>query len=184
MATVIVLDQLLPLPRLPCVRLEFKDMLVSKAELNMAPLKPMVCQPMRIHLKDDMVLFVIHTPRPIPFTFQIQVKEELDFMVQQDIIKTAGDEPSESCHPLVVAPQRIEAFVSQSTSHATTVNCQDQLAPLQHPSPPSAVSPRRHIILPQRMSFAGTGKWDSPSKITTSLLLSPHMDISNIADDP
>lgn len=81
---------------------EFKDVLVSKEELKSAPLKPMVGPPMRIHLKEDATPFAIHTPRSIPFAFQGQVKEELDSMVAQGIIKPAGDNPSDWCHPLVV----------------------------------------------------------------------------------
>lgn len=50
---------------------------MSKTDLKIAPLKPMMGCLMRIHLKDD-VPFVIHTTRPIPFAFQSQVKEELD----------------------------------------------------------------------------------------------------------
>jgi len=79
---------------------EFKDVLVSKEDLRTAPLRSMAGPPMRIHLKDGAVPFAINTPRQIPFAFRNQVKEELDSMVVQGIIKPAGDEPSEWCHPL------------------------------------------------------------------------------------
>ena len=57
---------------------------------------------MRIHLKDNTTPFAIHTPRPIPFAFQGQVKTELESMVEQGIITPAGDEPSEWCHTMVL----------------------------------------------------------------------------------
>ncbi|XP_076047356.1 uncharacterized protein LOC143028884 [Oratosquilla oratoria] len=58
--------------------------------------------PMRIHLKADAVPFVIYMPKPIPFAFRGQVREELDSMVQQGIITPVGEEPSEWCHPIVL----------------------------------------------------------------------------------
>ncbi|XP_068246738.1 uncharacterized protein [Palaemon carinicauda] len=81
---------------------EFKDVLVTKEDLKTTPLQPMTGPPMRIHLKDGAVPFAVHTPRQIPFAFRDKVKEELASMVTQGIIKPAGDEPSEWCHPLVV----------------------------------------------------------------------------------
>ena len=74
---------------------EFKDVLVDKASLASTPLKPMVCPPMRIHLKEGAVPFAIHTPHQIPLAFKDQVKDELDSMVTQGIIKPAGDAPSD-----------------------------------------------------------------------------------------
>lgn len=43
-------------------------------------------RPVRIHQKDDAVPFALHTLRPIPFTFQSQVTEELDSSVQRGVI--------------------------------------------------------------------------------------------------
>ncbi|KAK7040241.1 hypothetical protein SK128_022201, partial [Halocaridina rubra] len=60
------------------------DVLVSKADLQAAPFKKMVGCPMKIHLKDDTIPFVIHVPWPITFAIQIQVKEEFDMMVTRD----------------------------------------------------------------------------------------------------
>ena len=84
---------------------EFKDVLISKEDLWAVPLKPMKGPPMKIPLKDGAVPFAIYTPRQIPFAFCNQVKEELDSMVAQGIIKPTGDDPSEWCHPLVVVPK-------------------------------------------------------------------------------
>ncbi|XP_066983835.1 uncharacterized protein [Macrobrachium rosenbergii] len=59
---------------------------------------------MRIHLKPGATLFCCTYSRPIPFTLRDQVKEELDSLVKQGIITPAGEsEPSEWCHPMVLA---------------------------------------------------------------------------------
>ncbi|KAK7082588.1 hypothetical protein SK128_006920 [Halocaridina rubra] len=92
-------------------------MLVSKAYLNTAPLKPMVGQPMRIHQKYDTILFTIHTPRTIPSTFHNQVKEELDSMVQQGITKPIGDDPSEWYHLLVVTSKDQGVCIAVNLTH-------------------------------------------------------------------
>ncbi|XP_066953187.1 uncharacterized protein [Macrobrachium rosenbergii] len=68
---------------------EFADVLISKEDLKSAP------------------PFAIHTPRQIPLAFRDQVKEELDSMVTQGIIKATGDDPSEWCHPLVVIAKNV-----------------------------------------------------------------------------
>ncbi|KAK7078457.1 hypothetical protein SK128_012071 [Halocaridina rubra] len=49
----------------------------------------MISHPMKIHLKDNAVPFAIHMPRSIPFAIQSLVKEELDLLVMQGIIKPA-----------------------------------------------------------------------------------------------
>ncbi|KAK7053109.1 hypothetical protein SK128_022083, partial [Halocaridina rubra] len=56
---------------------------VSKVDLQAAPLKKMINHPMKIHLRDDAVPFIIHMPWPIAFAIQSQMKEELDSMVMQ-----------------------------------------------------------------------------------------------------
>ncbi|KAK7085445.1 hypothetical protein SK128_023559, partial [Halocaridina rubra] len=86
---------------------KFRDVLVSKADLQAAPLKKMVGHPMMIHLINNAIPFAIpfaiHTPQPIPFAFQSQVKEEFYSMVKQGNIKLAGHQPSEWCHAMVLA---------------------------------------------------------------------------------
>ncbi|XP_068230979.1 uncharacterized protein [Palaemon carinicauda] len=110
---------------------EFKDVLVSKEDLKTAPLKPMAGPPMRIYLKEGAVPFAIHTPRQIPFAFKDQVKEELDSMVAQGIIKPAGDDPSAWCHPLVVVAKNGTGV--RITVDLTKLN--SQVSRPAHPSP-------------------------------------------------
>ncbi|XP_064120305.1 uncharacterized protein LOC135224910 [Macrobrachium nipponense] len=83
----------------------FSDILISKKDLQTQPLKKMAGPPMRIHLKPGATPFAVHTPRPIPFALRDQVKEELDSLVQQGVIRPAGDEPFEWCHPMVLVPK-------------------------------------------------------------------------------
>ena len=109
---------------------EFKDVLVSKEDLLTAPLKTMTGAPMRIHLKENATPFAIHTPRQIPYAFREQVKAELQSMVQQGIIKPAGDEPSEWCHPLVVAPKPNGVRITVDLSHLN-----NQVSRPTHPAP-------------------------------------------------
>lgn len=108
----------------------FQDVLVSKADLATAPLRPMAGPPMRIHLKEDAVPFAINTPRQIPYAFRDQVKAELDSMVTQGIIKPTGDEPSEWCHPLVVVAKDKGVRI---TVDLTKLNC--HVSRPAHPSP-------------------------------------------------
>ncbi|XP_068227911.1 uncharacterized protein [Palaemon carinicauda] len=109
---------------------EFKDVLVTKEDLKTTPLQQMTGPPMRIHLKDGTLPFAVHTPRQIPFAFRDQVKEELASMVTQGIIKPAGDEPSERCHPLVVVAKDSGARI---TVDLTKLN--SQVSRPTHPSP-------------------------------------------------
>lgn len=110
---------------------EFKDVLVAKAALQSTPLKPMVGSPMRIHLKHDAVPFAIHTPRQIPLAFRDHVKDELESMVSQGIIRPAGDEPSEWCHPLVAVAKPNGGV--RITTDLSKLNAQVARPP--HPSP-------------------------------------------------
>ncbi|XP_076037654.1 uncharacterized protein LOC143023062 [Oratosquilla oratoria] len=110
---------------------EFKDVLVAKAALQSTPLKPMVGSPMRIHLKDNAVPFAIHTPRQIPLAFRDHVKDELESMVSQGIIRPAGDEPSEWCHPLVAVAKPNGGV--RITTDLSKLNAQVARPP--HPSP-------------------------------------------------
>ena len=65
-----------------------------------------------------------------PLCFPDQVKEELNSMVAQGIIKPAGDEPPEWCHPLVVVSKdlgdRITVDLTKLNSKVTRPT---------HPSP-------------------------------------------------
>lgn len=117
---------------------EFPDVLLSKEDLAKAPLKPMVAQPMKIHLKEGAVPFAINTPRQIPFAFQQQVKEELESMVRQGIIEPAGDEPSAWCHPLVVVPKDKGVRI---TVDLTKLN--SQISRPAHPAPTPFAAVRR-----------------------------------------
>ena len=107
-----------------------KDVLVSKEDLRTVPLKPMSGPPMRIHLKDNAVPFAIHTPRQIPIAFRDQVKEELDSMVAQGIIKPTGDKPSEWCHPLVVVSKDVRIRIT-----VDLIKLNSQVSRPTHPLP-------------------------------------------------
>ncbi|XP_064100793.1 uncharacterized protein LOC135211412 [Macrobrachium nipponense] len=114
----------------------FQDVLVSKEDLKAAPLRPMAGPPMKIHLKEDAVPFAIHTPRQIPYAFCEPVKNELDSMVQQGIIKPCGDEPLEWCHPLVVVPKAKGVRIMVDL---TKLNAQISRPPHPSPTPLAAV---------------------------------------------
>ncbi|XP_064116655.1 uncharacterized protein K02A2.6-like [Macrobrachium nipponense] len=108
----------------------FSDVLISKKDLQTQPLKKMAGPPMRIHLKPGATPFAVHTPRPIPFALRDQVKEELDSLVQQGIIRPAGDEPSEWCHPMVLVPKDKGVRITVDNTHLNS-----QVARPTHPSP-------------------------------------------------
>lgn len=61
---------------------------------------------MKIHPREDMQPFTLHTPRTIPLAWRSDTKTMLDSMVHEDIIQPLGDEVSEWCHPMAVAPKR------------------------------------------------------------------------------
>ncbi|XP_069978514.1 uncharacterized protein [Penaeus vannamei] len=111
----------------------FSDVLVSKTDLQTTPLK-MSGPPMRIHLQPGVTPFAIHTPRPIPFTYRDQVKEELDSLVQQGIISPVGDKPSEWYHPMVLVPKPGNGV--RITVDLTHLN--SQVSRPTHPSPTPA----------------------------------------------
>ncbi|XP_064117879.1 uncharacterized protein LOC135223346 [Macrobrachium nipponense] len=92
---------------------------------------------MRIHLKPGAVPFTVHTPRPIPFTLRDQVKEELVSLVKQGIITPAGNEHSEWCHPMVLAPKGKGVHITVDHTHLNT-----QVARPTHPSPTPHVAIR------------------------------------------
>ena len=110
---------------------EYSDVLVKKADLQDAPLKPMSGPPMRIHLKEDAQPFAIHTSRLIPLAYQDQVKAELESMVSQGIIAPAGDDPSPWCHPMVVVPKASGGV--RITTDLSKLN--GQVSRPAHPSP-------------------------------------------------
>lgn len=68
---------------------ELSDVLVTKLDLKMKTLE-MVGTQMNIHLREDVKLFAIHTPRLNLLAFWETVKAELDTMVAQGVI-TPGD---------------------------------------------------------------------------------------------
>ena len=161
---------------------EFKDVLVSKEDLRAAPLKPMKGPPMKIQLKDSAVPFAVHTPRQIPFAFRNQVKEELDSMVAQGIIKPTGDEPSEWCHPLIVVPKnsgvRITVDLTKLNSQVPVQFTLHQLHLLLF-----VVWTQRQDTSLQRMPCAVIGRWNLPKRTRNSPLSSHRMDDSSIAED-
>ena len=110
---------------------EYKDVLMSRADLLNSPLKPMAGPPMRIHLREDAQPFAIHTPRQIPLAFQEEVKKELQSMVAQGIIAPAGDNPSPWCHPLVAVAKPKGGV--RITTDLSKLN--DQVSRPAHPSP-------------------------------------------------
>lgn len=75
---------------------------------------------MQIHHKEDALPFAVSAPRQIPYAFREQVKAELEFMVNQAIIKPASDKPSDWCHLLIVVPKdkgiRITVDLKNSTA--------------------------------------------------------------------
>ncbi|ROT69912.1 hypothetical protein C7M84_011870 [Penaeus vannamei] len=112
-------------------RTYFLQYMLSKTDLQTMPLK-MSGPPMRFHLQPSATSFAIHTPRPRPFAYQDQVKEELDSPVQQGIISLVSDKPSEWCHPMVLVPKpgngeritvdltRLNSLVSRPTHPSPT----------------------------------------------------------------
>ncbi|XP_050705813.1 uncharacterized protein LOC126991118 [Eriocheir sinensis] len=112
---------------------ELQDVLLSKENL-----KPMVAQPMKIHLKEGAVPLAIYTQRQIPFAFQQQVKDELESMARQGIIEPGGDEPSAWCHPLVVVAKDKGVRI---TVDLTKLN--SQVSRSAHPAPTPFAAVRR-----------------------------------------
>ena len=95
---------------------EFNDVFNTSDEL-----KTMTGEPMKIHLKENVETFAISTTRSIPFAWRDEVKENLDRMTRQGIVKPLGDSPTRWCHPLVVVPKSkggglVAAFVLISRS--------------------------------------------------------------------
>lgn len=84
---------------------EYADVLVKKANLRKAPVRPMLGSHMRIHLRENAQPYAIHTPRLIPLAYQDWVKVHLDSMVAQGIIAPADEDPSFWCHPMVLVPK-------------------------------------------------------------------------------
>ena len=139
---------------------EFADVLVTKEDLQDAPLKPMSGPPMRVHLKDNAEPFAIYTPRLIPLAYQDSVKAQLDSMVAQGVITPANDDPSPWCHPMVVVAKanggvRITTDLSRLNS---------QVSRPAHPSPTPFAAIRR--VSPQAKHFttidALCGFWQIP----------------------
>ena len=60
---------------------------------------------MKIHLKENVTPYAIHTARPIPYLWREDVKQTLDEMVSNGIIRAVDDEPTEWCHLMVIVPK-------------------------------------------------------------------------------
>lgn len=80
---------------------EFSDVFSEECEL-----KKMSGGNMKIHLKEDAVPYAIYAARPIPILWKDQVKEKLDKLIEQNIIKPIGDKTTDWCHPMVVVPKQ------------------------------------------------------------------------------
>ena len=64
-------------------------------------------KPHHIHLKEDAVPYVCHTPADVAKHWENEVKQKLDKDVDQRIIKKVPQgEPSEWCSRMVVVPKR------------------------------------------------------------------------------
>ena len=72
---------------------EFNDVFSTSDEL-----KTMTGEPMKIQLKENVETFAISTTRTIPFAWRDGVKENLDRMKRQGIVKPLGDSPTRWCH--------------------------------------------------------------------------------------
>lgn len=101
-------------------RLFSTNVLISTEELKKPPLKPMEGpQCKSIIRRMPYLLPSVHLAR-YPYAFREQVKAELEFMVNQAIIKPASDKPSDWCHLLIVVPKdkgiRITVDLKNSTA--------------------------------------------------------------------
>ena len=68
-------------------------------------LKTMTGEPMKIHLKENVETFATSTILTISFAWRDEVKENIDRMTRQGIVKPLGDSHTRWCHPLVVVPK-------------------------------------------------------------------------------
>ncbi|QQP41502.1 Uncharacterized protein FKW44_015903 [Caligus rogercresseyi] len=69
-------------------------------------LLPMQGQPMKIHLKEKLIIKPVHisTPRTVPLAYREKLKKELDYMVRSKIIEPV-DIPTEWVSPSLVVPK-------------------------------------------------------------------------------
>ena len=65
-------------------------------------LQPMIGDPMKIHIKEGAIPFAVTAARKVPFALRKQVREKLQQMCDQGIIRRVGDEATQWCHPLVI----------------------------------------------------------------------------------
>ena len=61
---------------------------------------------MKIHLKEGATPSAIYTCRQIPFKWKEEVKNTLDTMVKNNIIRPITDTPLNWRHPLVIVPKK------------------------------------------------------------------------------
>ena len=80
---------------------EFSD--VFDTEIG---LKTMNGDPMKIEMESNAVPFAIHAARAIPFAYREKVKEKLDQMEKDGIIKSMEEKASDWCHPMVVVGKK------------------------------------------------------------------------------
>ncbi|XP_065182117.1 uncharacterized protein K02A2.6-like [Sycon ciliatum] len=92
-------------------------------------LRPMDGQPMHIQLAPDAQPFKLNNARWLPYAYRDQVKLQLDKMVADGIIAPVS-EPTEWCHPIVIAEKKGTAEV-RMTVDFTKLN--KQVARPAHP---------------------------------------------------
>ncbi|MEM7375732.1 MAG: reverse transcriptase family protein, partial [Bacteroidota bacterium] len=68
-------------------------------------LKTMDIPPMKIKLKGEVEPYAIRAARPIAYSWRDDVKKEIDWMVERQIIVPVEDDAEEWCHPLVCVPK-------------------------------------------------------------------------------
>jgi hypothetical protein len=82
---------------------EFSDVFASADDED---LRPMVGDPMKIHIKPDAVPVAITAARNVPIPLRSEVRAEIKRMVSRGVITPVGDEVTEWIHPLVLAPKK------------------------------------------------------------------------------
>ena len=120
---------------------EFADVFSESTD----KLKPMAGPDMDIVLEPDAKSRRVYTARPIPYAYREQIKQQLDDMVAEGIIKPVT-EPTDWCHPIVVVDKK------NSSEKRLTVDLKSLNSQVKRPARPMA-TPRD--LLPN----IGTSKW-------------------------